>query len=125
MDDMFLKSPIGNECRNPIPKLQMCQLSSERHGLAESLLVSGSICVSNSPFYSKKKLAGKKGGLEADWRSAFAATGKAELAKFCAKLYLSPSVPKRSYNIHTEKIDETVLIHAQQKMREAALDYML
>jgi len=66
-------------------------------------------------FYSSKKLPGKKGSFEVNRRSTSAATSRAKLAKFCAKLDLPPPVTKRSYNIHMEKIVEKAIIRAEQK----------
>ena len=119
INEMLLKSSICRECRNPKSKLRVYQCNVERSGLAETLFVLCSHCSNKTPFYSSKRLPGKKGSFEINRRSTLAATSRAELARFCAKLDLPPPVTKRSYNVHMEKIVEKAIIHAEQKMMEA------
>ena len=82
INEMLLKSSICRECRNPKSKLQVYQCNLERSGLAESLFVLCSHCSNKTPFYSSKKLPGKKGSFEVNRRSTSAATSRAELARF-------------------------------------------
>jgi len=95
INKMLLKSSICMEWRYPKSKLQVYQYNLERNGLAESLFVLCSHCSYKTPFYSSKKLPGRK--------IPSAATSRAELVRFCARFHLPLPVTKRLYNSHMEK----------------------